>query len=49
MGIDNACDVEMHGKVVTVSGIRTAEIGGIIKLMLLKDPTEIKVAGRTGP
>jgi uncharacterized protein DUF6375 len=49
MGIDNGCDVEQKGTTVTVSGIRSAEIGGIIKLMLLKDSTEIKVTGRTGP
>jgi hypothetical protein len=49
MGIDRECDVQRAGSTVTVSGIRTAEIGGIVKLMLLKDPTEIKVTGRTGP
>lgn len=49
MGLDNACDVERSGTRVEVSGIRSNEIGGIIKLMLLKDPTEITVKGRTGP
>jgi hypothetical protein len=49
MGIDNSCDVERQVTTVTVSHIRSAEIGGIIKLMLLKQPTEIKVTGRTGP
>ena len=49
MGIDGGCDVEQDGTTVTVAGIRSAEIGGIIKLMLLKDSTEVKVTGRTGP
>jgi hypothetical protein len=49
MGIDHQCDVERKGNTVTVSAIRTAEIGGIIKLMLLKGPTEVKVTGETGP
>jgi Family of unknown function (DUF6375) len=49
MGIDNSADVERLGKTVSVSGIRSAEIGGIIKLMLLKDSAEVKVTGRTGP
>ena len=46
MGLDNACDVESEGTRVEVSSIRSNEIGGIIKLMLLKGPTEIKVTGR---
>lgn len=49
MGIDNACDVERNGTTVAVSRIRSAQIGGIIKLMLLKDSAEIKVTGTTGP
>ena len=49
MGIDDAADVQRENKTVTVSHIRSAEIGGIIKLMLLKDATEVKVTGRTGP
>ena len=49
MGIDNGCDVERAATTVTVSRIRSAQIGGIIKLMLLKDSTEIKVTGTTGP
>ena len=49
MGIDNGCDIERNGTTVTVSRIRSAEIGGIIKLMLLKESTEIKVTGTTGP
>lgn len=49
MGIDREVDVDRTGTTVTVSDIRSAEIGGIIKLMLLKYPAEIKVTGRTGP
>ncbi|MDP2998170.1 MAG: DUF6375 family protein [Bryobacterales bacterium] len=49
MAIDNGCDVERSGTTVTISRIRSAQIGGIIKLMLLKDSTEIKVTGQTGP
>ena len=49
MGIDDSAEVERHDKTVTVSGIRSAEIGGIIKLMLLKDSKEVRVTGRTGP
>lgn len=49
MGIDQSPDVSRAGAAVTVSRIRTAEIGGIIKLMLLKDPTSVNVTGRTGP
>jgi len=48
MGIDNPCDVERDEQTVTVSGIRSTEIGGIIRLMLLKYPTEIKITGITG-
>lgn len=49
MGIDGGCDVERNGMTVAVSGIRTAEIGGIIKLMLMKYPKSVTVTGRTGP
>ena len=49
MTSDDVCETKREDTTVTVSHIRTAEIGGIIKLMLLKDPTEIKVTGRTGP
>ena len=49
MGIDNPCDVTCSGNVATVSDIRSAELGGIIKLMLLKDPDEVKIVGTTGP
>lgn len=49
MGLDNSADVVRSGTRVEVSHIRTAEIGGIIKLMLIKEPTEITVRGKTGP
>ena len=49
MGIESSCTVRRDGNMVTVSDISTAEIGGIIKLMLLKDSKEVKVLGRTGP
>ncbi len=48
MGINNPCDVERAKQTVTVSRIRTTEIGGIVRLMLLKYPTEIKITGITG-
>ena len=48
MGIDDACEVERSEQTVTVSRIRTTEIGGIIRLMLLKYPIEIKITGITG-
>lgn len=49
MGIDHGCNVIRSDNVVTVSDIRSREIGGIIKLMLLKHPEEVKVIGETGP
>ena len=48
MGLDNPCEVEREDKTVKVSAIRSTEIGGIIRLMLLKYPTEIKITGITG-
>ncbi len=45
MGLDNPCDVRKSGTRVEVSGIRSTEIGGIIKLMLLKEPAQVKVTG----
>jgi hypothetical protein len=48
-GLDNSCDVVREGTRVSVRGIRSNEIGGIIKLMLLKDAEPIMVNGRTGP
>lgn len=45
MGLDNSCDVERSGTRVEVSRIRSPEVGGIIKLMLLKDPKEVRVTG----
>lgn len=49
MGLNDPCKVGRQGKTVKVSGITCANIGGIIKLMLLKSPSEVKVTGRTGP
>lgn len=48
-GLDNGCDVAREGTTVSVSGIRSNEIGGIIKLMLLKEADPVTVNGRTGP
>jgi hypothetical protein len=48
-GLDNGCDVTREGTTVSVTGIRSNEIGGIIKLMLLKWADPITVSGRTGP
>jgi len=45
MGIDSPCPVELEQQTVTVSDIKTGDIGGIIKLLLLKNPTEIKITG----
>jgi hypothetical protein len=45
MGIDSPCPVEQEQETVTVSDIKTGDIGGIIKLLLLKNPTEIKITG----
>lgn len=49
LGIESAPDIVRTGSVVEISEMQTAEIGGILKLMLLKYPTEIKVTGETGP
>ncbi len=49
IGWDNLCDVNQDGKTVTVSGMSGLNVGGIIKLMLLYDPIEIKITGQTGP
>ena len=46
LGLDNSCDVVRDGNIVTVSNISTYEVGGIIKLMLLKDSEEVKVVGK---
>src|SRR5262245_23117983 len=48
MGIDDSCSVERNEQIVTLSLIRSAEIGRIIKLMLLKYTKEIKITGITG-
>lgn len=49
LGVDWAPDVVRKGTTVEVSGMQTTALNGIIKLMLLKYPTEIKITGETGP
>ena len=45
MGIDSPCEVQQERQTVTVSDIKAGDIGGIVKLLLLKNPTEIKITG----
>ena len=45
--IDEPCAVEQQKQTVTVSHIRSPDIGGIVKLMFLKRPTEVKITGIT--
>ena len=49
LGIESPPDVVRRGTTVEVSDMNSTELNGIIKLMLLKYPTEIKVTGETGP
>jgi hypothetical protein len=49
LGIEYAPKVVRRGTTVEVSSMSTTALNGIIKLMLLKYPTEIKVTGETGP
>lgn len=42
-GIDDPCKVAKDEKRITVSKFSTNNIGGIIKLMLMFDPIEIKI------
>ena len=49
MGLDQSCNVKRSDITVSVYDISSPEIGGIIKLMLLKDPEEVKIEGKTGP
>jgi hypothetical protein len=48
MGIDQPISVERNRQTVTVSNIVTTELGGIIRLLLMKYPKEIKITGLTG-
>ena len=48
MGIDQQIDVKRNRQTVTVSNIVTTELGGIIRLLLMKYPKEIKITGMTG-
>lgn len=45
MGIEEACNVKRNDNILSVSDISSPEIGGIIKLMLLRDPNEVKITG----
>ena len=49
LGVDWAPEVVRRGTTVEVSGMQTTALNGIIKLMLLKYPAEIKITGETGP
>ena len=48
LGIDQPISVKRKRQTVTVSSIASTEIGGIIRLLLLKYPKEIKITGITG-
>lgn len=45
MGIDSPCEVQQEEQTVTVSEIKSGDIGGIVKLLLLKNPIDIKITG----
>ncbi len=45
--IDEPCTIEQQKQTVTVSHIRSPDIGGIVKLMFLKRPIEVKISGIT--
>jgi hypothetical protein len=49
LGVDWEPDVVRKGTTVEVAYMQTTSLNGIIKLMLLKYPTEIKITGETGP
>jgi hypothetical protein len=49
LGIESPPDVERKGATVEVSKMRSTALNGIVKLMLLKYPTEIRITGETGP
>jgi len=49
LGINTPCTVGREGNRVSVSKLTFPNLNGIIRLMLLKDATEITVRGRTGP
>lgn len=42
-GINDSYDVQREGGKITVSGFSTRNIGGIVKLMLVHQPKEIKI------
>lgn len=45
MGTDSPYIVQQEEQTVTISEIKSGEVGGIVKLLLLKNPTEIKITG----
>ncbi len=49
LGVDRDCDIEIDGTTVSVTNIRSVQIGGFVKLMLLKEPHDVKVSGKVGP
>jgi len=49
IGVEYPGNVDKENEKITVSEIRDCNIGGIIKIMLLYNPIEIKVTGQTGP
>jgi hypothetical protein len=48
-GDDDSAKEKLSGDNVSVEDIRTSEIGGIIKLLLMFEPSAVQVTGRTGP
>lgn len=49
LGIESPPGVVRAGTTVEVSEMHTTALNGIIKLMLLRDPTQIRITGTTGP
>jgi hypothetical protein len=49
LGLQDTCTVTREGSRVSVSNLTFPSFDGIIRLMLLKYPTQITVRGRTGP
>jgi len=49
LGNEQPPDVIQRENMVKVTGIRSMDITGIIKLMFLRYPDEVKISGVTGP
>ena len=49
LAIDAEPDVSRRGMTVEVGGIRSTQIGGFVKLFMLKDASEVRVSGKVGP